>query len=65
MTPHAPTPQQKPPGTPPAARPGMLREVVTLEAGPVTVTFPAPLSSASDRDFVRRPRPQCRQFRMR
>jgi len=52
MTPHAPTPQQKPPGTPPAARPGMLREVVTLEAGPVTVTFPAPLSSASDRDLA-------------
>jgi hypothetical protein len=36
----------------PAAKPGTLQEVFNLEEGPVTLTFPANLSSASYKDLA-------------
>jgi len=55
MTPNAQSPGVgKPSFTPPPAaapKPGTLQEVFNLDEGPVTLTFPASLSSASYQDL--------------
>jgi hypothetical protein len=50
MMPHVQPPPK--PATPPPAKPGMMQEIFALDEGPVTLTFPASLSSESYQDLA-------------